>query len=137
MATTTVRDQLNGVQTANNLFDLCQSVGLGELLSYVVNKMAYTETGIAVTANVATLANAPTAQGLFKCVVATGTSTGMKKLLKGPVSGANAIVPAAGECVWDGGVKVLFASADAAATASFTYAVSTELASITMKALGQ
>jgi hypothetical protein len=140
MSTASVRDQLNGVETANNLPDLCASMGLGEILSYAISKMGYTETGIAVTTNVSTLANQPTSQGLFQCVVASvsgGSATGVKKLLKGPVSGVGAIVPASGECVWDGGLHVLFCATDLALTASFTYAVSTDEASITKKALGQ
>jgi hypothetical protein len=61
--------------------------------------------------------------------VSGGSATGVKKLRRGPISGPGALVPAAGECVWDGGKKVLFAAADLALTASFTYAVSTDLAS--------
>jgi hypothetical protein len=140
MSTVTIRDNLNGVETANKLSDICQSIGMGELLSYLLAKASYTETGITVTSNVATLANAPTSQGLFKCVVASvssGSATGSKTLLRGPISGVNAIVPVAGQCVWDGNLKVLFAAADLAATASFTYAVSTDVASVTQKSLGQ
>ena len=140
MSSPTVRDQLNGVEVANNLPDLCVSVGMGELLSYLLAKAAYTDTGIAVTSNVATLNAAPTSQGLFKCVVASvsgGSATGAKTLLKGPISGSGAIVPATGQCVWDGNTKVLFAAGDLAATASFTYAVATDVASVTMKLLGQ
>ena len=116
----------------NQLADAAQKAGLGTLLAYAASKMGYTETGIAVTSNVSTLANPPTSAGLFQCVVASvsgGSATGVKKLLRGPITGANAIVPAAGECVWDGAKKVLFAAADLALTASFTYAVSTDIAS--------
>lgn len=136
MSTSSVRDQLNGVQLPNNLADLAASIGLGELLSYAVNKMGFTETGIAVTSDVATLAATPV--GLFQCVGITGGGAStVKKLLRGPISGVGAIVPASGECVWDGGTHVLFAAADLAATASFTYSLATDLASCTMKALGQ
>ena len=137
MATASVRDQLNGVETANNLPDLCASIGLGEILSYVISKLGYTDTGTAVTSNVVTLSAQPTAQGLLQVVAASGTVTGAKKLRQGPISGANALVPATGECVWDGAVSVLFAAVDAVATASSTFVKSTDLASITMKALGQ
>jgi hypothetical protein len=116
----------------NQLGDAAAKVALGTLLAYATSKMGYTETGIAVITDVSTLANAPTTNGLFKCVVATvsgGAATGPKKLLRGPISGPGAVVPAAGECVWDGGLNVLFAAADLALTASFTYAVATDVAS--------
>lgn len=129
-----VRDTLNS-GNLNQLADALKAMGVGELLSYAAAKMVYTETGISTSSNVATLANPPTAQGLFQCVAASGTVTGVKKLRRGPVSGANAIVPNTGECVWDGGKKVLFAAVDAVATASFTYAVSTDIASLTMQDL--
>jgi len=113
----------------NNLADASAKAGLGTLLSYAIAKMGYTDTGTSVTSDVVTLANQPTANGLFKVVAASGTVTGMKKLLRGPISGAGAIVPATGECVWDGGLHVLFSAVDAVATASSTYAVSTDTAS--------
>ena len=115
----------------NQLGDAAQKPGLGTLLAYAASKMGFTET-VAVTSNVSTLANAPTTAGLFQCVVASvsgGSATGVKKLRRGPVSGPGAHVPAAGESIWDGGKKVLFAAADLALTASFTYAVATDLAS--------
>ena len=120
----------------NQLGDAALKGGLGTLLAYLINKfgsvVGYTDTGKAVTSNVATLTAAPVSNGLFQCVVASvsgGSATGVKKLRVGPISGSNALVPAAGECVWDGGVKVLFAAADLAATASFTYAVAADTAS--------
>jgi len=116
----------------NQLGDAAQKAGLGTLLAYATSKMGFTQTGIAVTSNVSTLANAPTANGLFQCVVASvsgGSATGAKKLRRGPISGSGALVPAAGECIWDGGLHVLFAAADLALTASFTYAVATDIAS--------
>jgi hypothetical protein len=133
---TSIRDNLNGSEIANKLPDVALSIGLGEIISYLLAKAAYTETGITVTSNVATLAAQPS--GLFQCVgITSGAASTVKKLLRGPISGTGAIVPATGECVWDGGLKVLFASGDAAATASFTYVVSTDTASVTKKALGQ
>jgi hypothetical protein len=45
------------------------------------------------------------------------------------------VVPAAGECVWDGGLHVLFAASDLAVTASFTYAVATDVASCLLQDL--
>ncbi len=118
--------------------DCFRDFRLGEFLSYVISRVGYTETGIAVVANVSTLAAVPTA--LFQCVIATtgAAGTGVKTLLKGPITGQGALVPAPGECVWDGGVRVLFNVVDAALTASFTYAtVLTNVASITLRNLGQ
>ena len=112
----------------NDLADVAAKAGLGTMLAYACSKMGYTETGISVTTNVATLANAPTTNGLFQVVATAGTTQGVKKLRKGPTTGASAIVPATGECVWDGAKSVLFAAVDAVSAASFTYAVSTDLA---------
>ena len=120
----------------NQLGDAALKGQLGTVLAYAASKLGFTETGIAVTSNVSTLANAPTA--LIRCVVASvsgGSATGPKKLIKGPISGPGAVVPAAGECVWDGGLHVLFSAADLAATASFTYAVATDVASILLQDL--
>lgn len=113
----------------NNIADASGKLGIGTLLAYAIAKMGYTDTGTAVTSDVVTLTAQPTANGLFKVVAATGTVTGMKKLRRGPISGAGAIVPATGECVWDGGLHVLFAAVDAVATASSTFAVATDTAS--------
>ena len=113
----------------NTLADASAKAGLGTLLAYAASKMGYTESGIAVTTNVATLANAPVANGLFQVYATAGTTQGVKKLRKGPVTGASALVPATGEVIWDGAKSLLFAAVDAVATASITYAVSTDLAS--------
>lgn len=78
-----------------------------------------TEVAVTVTANVATLAAQP--QDLVAVVATAATTTGMKKLLQGPITGPRAIVPATGQAVWDGGVKVLFATADVVTAASFLY----------------
>jgi hypothetical protein len=43
-------------------------------------------------------------------------------LLKAPITGAGAVIPVPGQCVWDGGTKVLFNHADAVTVASFLYA---------------
>lgn len=78
-----------------------------------------TEQGITVTANVATLANQPRA--LLSIIATAAGVTGVKKLRIGVVTGPQALVPATGEAVWDGGVKVLFSSIDAVTAASFLY----------------
>jgi hypothetical protein len=113
----------------NQLADAAGALGLGTLLGYITENLSYTETGIPVTSNVATLANAPVANGLFQCKATAGTTQGVNKLRQGPITGANAIVPATGECVWDGNVSVLFAAVDAVSAASFTYAVAADLSS--------
>jgi hypothetical protein len=136
MSAPTVRDQLNGVEVANNLPDLAVSVQLGEVLTFLLEKASFTETGISVTSNVATLANQPTQIFMAVGITSAPAST-TKTLLKGPISGTGAIVPATGQCVWDGAKKVLFAAGDLAATASFTYATATDAASVTAKLLGQ
>ena len=135
MSTSIMRDTLNS-GNPNTLGDASQALPLGELLSYVIAKLGFTETGIAVTANVATLAAQPTAIFQVVGITAVPAST-VKKLRKGPITGPNAIVPAAGEAVWDGALSVLFAAADVATTASFTYAVATDLASATMADLAR
>ena len=134
-ATSSLREVLNG-GNPNEIFDAAVRTRLGDALSFILAKIgsgiAYTQAGVTVTANVATLSAQPTA--LFQCVVASvsgGSATGVKKLRKGLITGPHALVPAAGECVWDGGLHVLFAAADLAATASFLYAVATDIASIT------
>ena len=114
-----LRDELNSVNP-NRLAPVLREIGLGDLLSLVIDALADTESSITVTANVATLANQPST--LFRVNATTATSTGEKKLLKGPITGPNAITPAAGQAVWDGGIKVLFAAADVVTVAKFAYA---------------
>lgn len=115
----TLRTELNS-QSPNRANSAFNQAAVGEALNLLLSGATYTETGVTVTTNVATLANQPSA--LFDANGTTATSTGSKKLLKGPITGAGAIVPAAGECVWDGGVKVLFNSVDAVTVAKFLYA---------------
>jgi hypothetical protein len=113
----------------NDIADAAGKLGLGTLLGYLVAKATATESGVSPASNVATLANAPVANGLFQVNATAGTTTGIKKLRQGPITGPSALVPATGECVWDGAKSVLFAAVDAVSAASFTYAVSTDLAS--------
>lgn len=113
---------------ANRVDSALQTIKLGDLLNNLITSRTPTESSVTVTSNVATLANQPSS--LFQVNVATvsgGSATGVKTLLKGPITGAGAIVPAAGQCVWDGGKKVLFATADLAATAHFTYATDADV----------
>ena len=112
----------------NDIADAAGKLGLGTLLGYLVAKATATES-VTPSSNVATLANAPVANGLFQVNATAGTTTGIKKLRQGPITGPSALVPATGECVWDGAKSVLFAAVDVVSAASFTYAVATDLAS--------
>jgi hypothetical protein len=139
MSTTGIRDTLNS-GNPNVLGDAAQAIGLGELLSLMIATAgagAPTDTlaGGDIVSSLATLAAVPTA--LFYVNGTVGTHTGVKKLRKGPVSGPNALVPATGECVWDGGLHILFASVDAITTATVLYATASDLASITMADLAR
>lgn len=133
-----LRDELNNADPNRlaDAFRLGPSIGLGDLLNKVIAGLTATETGVTPASNVATLANQPSS--LFQVNVTAGTSTGVKKLKKGPITGPKAITPAAGECVWDGGKKVLFAAADGATAVSFTYATAADVTcSILSRVLGQ
>jgi len=114
-----IRDTLN-LGDANRLSAAFAKIGLGDLLNLLITAMTATEAGVTVTTNKATLANQPSS--LYQINATAGTTTGIKKLLRGPITGANAIVPLTGQAVWDGNVSVLFATADAVTAASFTYA---------------
>lgn len=115
----TLRDTLN-TSNPNRLADALNVLEFGELLNLLLSGLTATETGVSATSSVATLANQPSALVLINAT--TATTTGVKKLRKGPITGPNAIVPATGEAVWDGGKKVLFATVDAVTVAAFTYA---------------
>ena len=126
-SSSSLREVLDG-GNPNEVFDAMVRMNLGDLLSYAISKMASTESP-SVTLSVATLANAPVA--LFNVNATAGTVQGVKKLRRGLVSGPNALVPATGECIWDGSKTLLFAAVDAVTTAACTYAVATDIASIT------
>lgn len=138
MSTTGIRDTLNS-GNPNVLGDAFQAIGLGELLSLLIATAAGTPTetlaGGSIVNSLATMGAVPTA--LFYVNGTVGGTTGVKKLRKGPVSGPNAIVPASGECVWDGGLHILFAAVDAITTCTVLYAVATDKASITMADLAR
>lgn len=67
--------------------------------------------GLVPSSNVVTLAIKPTA--VLDVNATAGTTAGRKKLRVGPVTGSNALAPATGEVIWDGGVKLLFSAVDA------------------------
>ena len=114
-----------------------QEIGLGDMVNVLITQMTATETGVVPSANVATLAATPTY--LWQINVTTGTSTGIKKLIKGRFDGTNVLpIPAAGQAVWDGATRVRFAAADAATAVSFTYATAANVtSSILQRSIGE
>jgi len=116
-----IRTELNN-NAPNRLADNLHGVQLGEVLSFLIEKATPTETGVVPSANVATLANQPTA--MLQVNATTAGSTGIKTLIS---SGT----PIAGQALWVPGTKtVTFAAADAVTAASFTYVQATDKASI-------
>jgi len=130
-AESTIRDSLNS-GNPNRVADALRSISFGDLLNLLASALTATETGVTVTANVATLANQPTAFVLANAT--TATSTGIKALKIGQITGPNAVIPNPGEAVWDGNKKVLFNVADAVTAAAFTYATA---ANVTRSGLSQ
>ena len=129
----TLRELLNSSQL-NTLADALGDLELGDLVVLMINELTATETGLSPTANVSTLATPPTS--VFLVNVTAGASTGIKKLLKGPISGEDAVIPKAGEATWDGGTKILTNAADAATAVAVTYATATDVDSVTQRDLG-
>ena len=127
-----VRQVLNA-SNPNQLTDGLHAFPLGELLTKLIKLLTATEVGVVPAANIATLAAVPT--GLFQVNATAGTVTGIKTLRRGVVSGASAVVAATGECVWDGGLHILFSPIDAVTAVSVTYAVATDKASALEAAL--
>lgn len=113
----------------NQLGDAAAAAQIGNLLAYAISKMTPTEADVAVTNNVATMAAAPVTLMQVVGITAESAST-VKKLRKGLISGANALVPAAGEVIWDGGLNLLFCAADLAATCAVTYMLATDKSSM-------
>lgn len=113
----------------NQLGDAAAAAQIGNLLAYAISKMTPTEKGVAVTNNVATMEAAPVTLMQVVGITAESAST-VKKLRKGLISGANALVPAAGEVIWDGGLNLLFCAADLAATCDVTYMLATDKSSM-------
>lgn len=113
----------------NQLGDAAAAAQIGNLLAYAISKMTPTEADVAVTNNVATMAAAPVTLMQVVGITAESAST-VKKLRKGLISGANALVPAAGEVIWDGGLNLLFCAADLAATCDVTYMLATDKSSM-------
>jgi len=112
---------------------------LGELTNAVIAGLAasgYTETTQTVTSNIRTLNAVPSA--IFQVTATTATHTGVKTLLKGAPSGASALTPLPGQCVWDGGLHILFATVDNVTACSVLYAQAGDTtASILQRVPGQ
>lgn len=130
----TLRAELNK-SDPNRTPDVGREVQMGELMTLLIAGLTPTETGVVPSSDVATLAAQPNA--MFQIDATAGTVTGIKKLLKGPITGEDAVVPKTGEAVWDGGLQVLFNAADAVTAASFTYSVDGDTASVLLRDLGE
>lgn len=116
-----LRDVLNQTNP-NNTFSALRQIGLGDLLNLLLKALTVTESGVTVTSNIATLANAPNPNSFYAAKATTATTTGYKEIIRGTISGSTVTpVPATGQCVWDGNLKVAFAAADVVSVASFTY----------------
>ena len=110
----------------NQLGDAAAAAHIGDLLAYAISKMTPTEAGVAAGA---AMAAQPVA--LLQVVgITAGADRSTKKLRRGLISGEGALVPAAGEVIWDGGLNLLFAAADLVATYDVTYTLATDKASI-------
>jgi hypothetical protein len=131
-----LRTSLNTINPGQ-MADCFRDISIGEFLSYLISIATPTQAGVVPASDIATLANIPTA--IFQVNATAAASTGVKKLLYGQITGPSAVVPAAGECVWAGGLTVLFNAVDAVTAASFLYstAAATGNASILMRNLGQ
>ena len=137
-----LRTELNN-PTLGRLASVLQELQFGELLNLAFAGMPYNEVaspgvGLTVTTNIATLNAQPTQ--IFKAnamTVSGGSATGIKKVLRGPITGQNAVIPASGQCVWDGNVSVLFAACDLVTTAEFATVLSSTTTSVTLRAIGQ
>lgn len=135
-AESTLRDSLN-TSDPNRANAAMQDINMGDLLALVIAGLTPTDAGLVPASNVATLTAQPTA--VFQVNATAAASTGIKKLLKGPIVGAGAILPAPGEAVWDGGVKIKFNAADLVTAASITYSKAdlSQKASILLRNLGE
>lgn len=125
------RDILNQA-SPNNICDALRDIGFGELINTVIAGLTATETGVSATSSLGVLANQPSVKPFF-INATTATTTGMKKVLVGPISGPSALVPAAGQCVWDGGKNILFASVDAVTAFKACYAKASDVTVSTLQ----
>jgi hypothetical protein len=132
-----LRDDLNNA-LPGRIDPALKEMGLGDALNALLKGATFTETGVVPASNVGTLANVP--QTLFRVLATAETGTvHEKQVLKGPISGTQAVVPAAGQCVWlPGGKKILFNAADAVTAFSALYAQATDTtASLLQRTIGE
>lgn len=130
-----MREELNG-GNINRLGDLANAVDLGDLLAFLVQKAAATETGITPSSDVATLA-AP-AKKVFHLNATAGTFTGILDLKIGD----STVSPSSGEAVWagPGNDEIRLNSADAITALSAWYSRTDEAnveMTLTSRRLGQ
>jgi hypothetical protein len=134
-AETTIRDTLNTADP-NRLDRALKDINFGDLVSLLMASLTPTESTVVVTASVGPIANQPSA--VYQVNATAAGTTGIKKLLKGPITGPHAILPAVGECVWDGALSILFNATDAVTQMAVTYALATPVvASILRRSLGE
>lgn len=131
-----LRDDLNNA-VPGRLPSALQSMGAGDAINALLKGLAFTETGVVPAANVGTLANQPST--LFRLLATAETgATHEKALLRGPITGPKAIVPAVGQAVWDGAKKILFNSTDAVTAFSALYAQAADTtASLLQRTIGE
>lgn len=135
MSELTIRGSLNAANP-NRIADAERAIGLGELINSLLLAKTATESGLSPSSNVVTLAATPSA--LFDVNATAGTVTGHKKLLQGPITGTEAVIPATGQVTWDGGTKLLFAAADVVTTVAVKYATAADLTvSLLQRAIGE
>jgi hypothetical protein len=94
------------------------------LLIAQVNKLTggLTDVALAVTSNEATLAQAPTDNGLFQVIATTvsgGSATGVKQIVRDPTA-----VLTSGQVYWDGGTGLTFYAGDLVTHCSAMYSKS-------------
>jgi hypothetical protein len=126
----TLRDTMNQGE-AGRLADVDRALKTGDILNALLAAMTATEAGVTVTTNVATLAAVPS--GFWDAKATTATTTGSKKIRRCSAAFLTANNPPAGECLWDGALKVKFASADVVTVAGFKYSVTTDASVSAMK----
>jgi hypothetical protein len=109
------------------------AIKMGSMLNFLLNAATPNQGSTAITSNKGTLTAQPDALHDVKILtVSGGSATGRKTILKGQITGSNALVPAAGQVVWDGNVTLLFAAADLGSTFSalFTTAADSTVGSM-------
>lgn len=91
----TLRETLNN-GVLQQVVDVGRQVKLGEILGFLLQAAAFTQTGVVPASNVVTLANA--ASTLIDITSTAGTFTGRLTILVGD----STVVPVSGQAVWAG-----------------------------------